>query len=564
MESPLGYKSINETVDLRPGFYWIWSEDEVRKSYITFSAKLQEENQGYDAELKSFNEILPPAYPCPFIGSCKGGFDANCSHGYEGILCAVCSRGFYKMFSGCNECPSVYLFVGQCLAVFIVVAIITFVIVKDKKARSERSAADNIFSSLKIVIGFYQVTSGTLRAYSYIQWPTALTKLMKFADVVQLNIFKLVPMECLSHSIKITPYVGLVTYVSLNVLVILLAMGYLYARKVFLKMKNVNQEERNKNLFACKANCYRAVFLFLFVTYPATCEKVFQVLPFGCTKVCDNQQTCNWYLRSDYSVQCYTSVYNKYALLAFFALLIPVLFPVVTVIMLWKYCRNHVQYKNATASVKGFSERKLTKKALLKQEKKRKEENEVSVGMRFIYENYSTDCWYWEVIELVRKLILTAVVVHSGREGRSFLGISAIFSGFYAIFFAQSKPVPYIFDHWLHLGSLLGTLANQMMGMLLKIPVENESSLVNEEDDSVGVHVLLICANVMVLVMLAVRYIYSVAFALMIVKENPQCSGSCIMTVMQVVALENGKEEVIRRHRAGSFEKKRGVQGFNP
>lgn len=395
------------------------------------------------------------------------------------------------------------MIVFQITAVFIILAIITFVIVKDKKARSERSATDTIFSSLKIVIGFYQVTSGTLRAYSYIQWPAALTKLMKFADIVQLNIFKLVPIECLSHSIKITPYVGLVTYVSLDALVILIALGYLYARKVFLKMKKVNQEEMKKNLFTCKANCYRAVFLFLFVTYPATCEKVFQVLPFGCAEVCDNQQTCNWYLRSDYSVQCYTSVYNKYVILAYFALVIPVVFPLVTVIMLWKYCRNEddVQVGQKKTNINLAGTRKPKWSSIKKYFKKNR--NEISLGMRFIYENYSEDCWFWEVIELVRKVLLTSVLIYSGQNGRFFLGVAACFSGIYAVFFANSKPVPYLFEHWLHLGSLLATMANQSMALLLKIPEESLSSLVSVEDDTFGLSLMLVFVNVFVLVMVA-------------------------------------------------------------
>ena len=174
---------------------------------------------------------------------------------------------------------------------------------------------DTVFSSLKIMFGFYQVTSGTLRAYSYIKWPAALTNLMKFTDVVQLNIFKVFPVECVKSSIKITPYTGLVTYVSIDVLVILVAIGYFYARRFFLHMTLVDEDDQRKKVATCKINCYRAVFLLLFLTYPATCEKVFQVLPAGCIQVCDNHQTCNWYLRSDYSIQCFTSVYNMYVVL---------------------------------------------------------------------------------------------------------------------------------------------------------------------------------------------------------------------------------------------------------
>jgi hypothetical protein len=397
------------------------------------------------------------------------------------------------MFSGCNKCPTLYVFLAQCIAVEIVFIIIAFVIIKDRKAKHSngRSVTDTIFSSFKIVIGFYQVTSGTLNAYSYIKWPTALTKFMKFADVVQLNIFKLVPIECLRQSIRITPYFGLVIYVSLDVIVILFAIGYFFIRKTYM-----NDKDKNKKLSTCKANCYRAVFLFLFVTYPATCEKVFQVLPASCTKVCDDQNNCSWFLHSDYSIKCFTNFYDGFVILAYFALLIPIAFPVITIVLLWKYCRN---------TVDNFSDIAKYENIKVKESKRKHLKHEISVGMRFIYENYSTDCWYWEVIELIRKVILTSVLVYSGQDGRLFLGVTAIFSGFYAVLFAHAKPIPHMFENWLHLGSLMATMANQLMAMLLKIPAETVSTLVDVESDSIGVSSMLVFANVFVVTIIAGR-----------------------------------------------------------
>ena len=130
------------------------------------------------------------------------------------------------------------------------------------------------------------------------------------------------------------------------------------------------------------------------------------------------------------------------------------------------------------------------------------DECEIKTGMRFIYENYSEDCWYWEVIELTRKVILTSILVYSGQQGRLSLGTSAIMSGFYAIFFAHSKPIPHKFEHWLHLGSLMATLANQLMGMMLRIPAETVSTTVNEEADNLGITILLLFANVLLIIMI--------------------------------------------------------------
>ncbi|XP_031573692.1 uncharacterized protein LOC116307550 isoform X2 [Actinia tenebrosa] len=499
IECPLGYQCTNETVCLLPGFYWIWKNESSKEKYQNFTELLKEENMyDYDPNWRKFDENLPIPYMCPFIVSCKGGVDSMCSDGYKGPLCAICSKGYYRMFSGCNKCPTLYLLVGQCCAVAVVAGILVFAIIKDKKSNraNRRSVSDTVFSSFKIVIGFYQVTSGTLNAYSYIKWPAALTKLMKFADLVQLNIFKLVPLECLKQSIRLTPYAGLVVYISLDAMVILIAILYFFIQKAFT---NINRD--NKRLSKCKANCYRAVFLVIFITYPATCEKVFQVLPSSCHKVCDNEQGCSWYLQSDYSSKCFTSFYNKFVILAYFAILIPIGFPVATTFFLWKYCRNNGPEESDI-------EDEGSDKVHLAVMKKRCQDDaaghEISAGMRFLYENYSEDCWYWEVIELVRKVIFTSVLVYSGQEGRLFLGVTAILSGFYAVYFAHTQPIPHLFDKWLHLGALMATMANQFMAMLLKIPAETVSTLVDVESDAIGITVMLMFANLFVVIIIVV------------------------------------------------------------
>ncbi|XP_031566543.1 uncharacterized protein LOC116301599 [Actinia tenebrosa] len=357
---------------------------------------------------------------------------------------------------------------------------------------------------------------------------------MKFADVVQLNIFKLVPLECLKQSIRLTPYAGLVVYISLDAMVILIAILYFFIQKA---LTNINRD--NKRLSKCKANCYRAVFLFIFVTYPATCEKVFQVLPSSCHKVCDNEQGCSWYLQSDYSSKCFTSFYNKFVILVYFTLLIPIGFPVATTFFLWKYCRNNGPEESDI-------EDEGSDKVHLEVMKKRCQDDaaghEISAGMRFLYENYSEDCWYWEVIELVRKVIFTSVLVYSGQEGRLFLGVTAILFGFYAVYFAHTQPIPHLFDKWLHLGALMATMANQFIAMLLKIPAETVSTLVDAESDAIGITVMLMFANLFVVIVIVVRYVYGVYFTMQAIRENPKCDLSCVLSVLQVVNFGQGHE----------------------
>ena len=56
----------------------------------------------------------------------------------------------------------------------------------------------NIFlARLKIIIGFYQVMSGTLSAFSYIKMPNVLKEMIRYAEFLQLNILQIAPLQCL-------------------------------------------------------------------------------------------------------------------------------------------------------------------------------------------------------------------------------------------------------------------------------------------------------------------------------------------------------------------------------
>ena len=133
-----------------------------------------------------------------------------------------------------------------------------------------------------------------------------------------------------------------------------------------------------------------------------------------------------------------------------------------------------------------------------KQKGKKWKPNEIATAMSFIYENYSQNCWFWEIVELVRKLLLTSVLVLIGTQSRSYLGSAAVCSGLYAILYALYKPIPDTFEYWLQMASLTVTFVNLMIGLMLKIPDGNITTVANKNLDDVITIVLLLFANFLV------------------------------------------------------------------
>ena len=81
----------------------------------------------------------------------------------------------------------------------------------------------------------FQVTAGTLDAFSYVQWPEALLQLSNYAKFVQLNLAQIAPIHCFRESLKMNAYVGLVAIVALNAGVIILAFMYFQFRKIMIR-----------------------------------------------------------------------------------------------------------------------------------------------------------------------------------------------------------------------------------------------------------------------------------------------------------------------------------------
>ncbi|XP_031559755.1 uncharacterized protein LOC116295938, partial [Actinia tenebrosa] len=665
-----GVRCFNESMTLEAGYYWQWISKSEKDYYINFTNNLQIFDDSYDRDLVQFNGSFPKHYQCPRSESCLGGLDAECAEGYTGPLCAVCDKKHYQLIATCFKCPAVHWLIFQICAILLVVVIIIYVVFKGKqrKAGAKRSLTDIILARLKIIVSFYQISSGTLDAFSYVQWPSALTKMSEYAKFVQLNILQIAPLHCFNSRLKMDAYADLVITCSMTAGVILVALAYYHLKRVYLS-KRAGKSSIQTDLDATKEACYRNVFLFIFVTYPQTCSKIFQMLPASCHKICQDssEQQCSSYLKADYSITCFTDKYNQYVILAYAALIYPFAVPLLTVAVLWKYyhkktlqeaanvalsdeelrsntkesekrtrsvderkqviktdskmCQNtniskkenHVIKKgdehleviseeqdtiavaNETASPKKTpnsrhirfmggevkhdqlqpvgnypDENKMsrdekrprrqplslskavraiseTKKVFSNQKGSTSEKKgrrlgrsvvatvPIVAGMSFIFENYADNCWFWETIEMTRKLLLTSSLALIGAEGRNSLGVASMLSGCYAILHAHFMPIPDKFEHALQLTSLLVTFANTCIGMMLKI---DQGALLDADAkimDSLIITVLLVTANVMVTALVVVKYSVAVGQSIYYLIKNPRCSLSCCLSIMLTI-----------------------------
>ena len=120
-------------------------------------------------------------------------------------------------------------------------------------------------------------------------------------------------------------------------------------------------------------------------------------------------------------------------------------------------------------------------------------------GMRFLFENYKPDSWFWELVEMSRKVILTSGLILVGQESRSYIGLALVIAGMYGILFCWIRPIQDEFGNGLMSASLAVTVFNLAVGAVSRILAENVEASKDPNLDALLFKILVLGANAFVI-----------------------------------------------------------------
>ena len=151
------------------------------------------------------------------------------------------------------------------------------------------------------------------------------------------------------------------------------------------------------------AKVMKTCFLFLFVAYPGISLMIMRT--FKCVEV-----EGEWWLVADMRLQCYTGQWWSYATYAaVMAALYTAGLPVAILVILWKL-RNRL------------------------------EDDDTEEKYGFLYATYGHNAYLWEVVELVRKLLLSALVVLMSEGSPLQVTFAVLVSGWAHVLHSVFKP----------------------------------------------------------------------------------------------------------------------------
>ena len=546
---------------LKPGFWWSWEYNATCKAkYQAFIDNLETFDDSFSRVTYSFSCNIPQPFKCPNKNACLGTVHGACHENYTGPLCQLCKKEYYRHFKVCVRCPRRWVAALEFLAYLVAFIIICLVVnwadkvmvdtgsvtvvcthVTRVEKRKQRTVADVILSTLKILLGFYQVLNGTVHSFPNIPWPNSLTNVLRVFKFIELEILHIPSLHCIKsewHLNVVDEY-----WLSLGIIFsVPLIIGLYYViRKVYLNKTDITYKAYIENIETCRKQCIRSIILFLFATFPSTSRKIFQLLPIACHKLClTGSEHCISYLRADYSVKCLSSSTKTYWILYLVYASLIILFGFIIFLSVslayvthrkQRYRLYKIDDDNLCASLIQHDEPNAAE-PIERDVHQGNHESTFQFALKFCYENYQPSCWYWEITEMLRKLLFTSILPLLTPFSNIFLGLSIILAGFFALLHAYKKPIQDYFEHWLQMISLSVIPANLCIAYILHTIATQRFSIFDVKEEKLGISVILILLNSAVVIIVILRYMRTQIKKMRQLCKRHQCGCKCCVACL--------------------------------
>ncbi|XP_071850457.1 uncharacterized protein [Apostichopus japonicus] len=493
---------------LLPGFYWNWTFPNASLlEYSQFVFNLQTKNSQYDHSTLSYTQLIPRAFACSRPESCVNnnshdfdGIAGSCTEGYTGWICSKCDKGFYSVLGFCLPCPYQLMVILEFVAVLcVLILFMLFVIFKNKKQRNaDRTVADIVSSRVKILLGFYQVVGELFEAFHGVSWAGVLQYVGEFISILKFNILRLIlKPNCLHEKLSFDPKMELKIALSFPVIVILVAIAcHFVCRLYFRYKKRYNQNDLKNRLEQVKSTLCTYVFLLLFVTYPPTCDIIFSLYPGACDtfELYKESNLTITLLRADYDLLCSDLFYYQVA--AFVATVTYVLsFPLFLLILLRKYNKSELveahTYQRGTIPPNRDDCSVNETTNLLGNSTEDNENRNLPIWLNFLCENFRPQFWFWEILELARKVAQTMLITLLGWDDPltklTAIGTAVLFLTLHVKFSPMKCP----FEQRLQLFSLAVIFINVLVAA---VPMSNSYGNI------ISIGIITLDAGIMVIV----------------------------------------------------------------
>jgi len=265
------------------------------------------------------------------------------------------------------------------------------------------------------------------------------------------------------------------------------------------------------------------------------------VLPAGFHTLCtvlENEQCLNRisYHRNDYNVKCPNTnsggSFNVWY--GYVSLLLPIGLPLLLLCLLWRFApkkkvesppqrdlpiqcdesqQNEEQYN---VEWEEYNAPSINDEAV--------NPKETSVGafaLKMTYGNYKTSCWYWEFIEMIRKLVMVVASSFLLENVKIDLYSNILLSVVFVVLHARKWPMKDSFDNYIQLLALVSVTLNLCYSVTRTSSI-GDTDMIDSGKDVFGLGIMLVTLNSLLVILIACRFVKEV-----VLKVAQRCGSGC-------------------------------------
>ena len=487
------------------GYFVDWEAiDSSVPLYLKFIENIDTVGNTYDVKYSNMIGRFPQANRCLNLKACKiYNFTTKCVNGHKGFLCADCVEGYYNNRNVCNVCPGrkktiTNITVAIVLLLLLILMVISLVLVKTKKGELNK-----LLSNAKICMNYLYFSSKMYEVMNFMHWSKIMLSFIYFLKWIELNPLDLLSVTC--WITKFSLYEIYITFVSINGCIFLVTTFAILALKSSHqcgKVGNENMKKYRKSVIAIAA-------IMLFFLYTPTSISIVQLLPVACKAfyLSFPEKMEVHYFMQDPVAKCFTGYHIKMLNYVYVSLIYVFGIPVAVPIVIW-YLRRK-SYKEAevclvkmTKSVQG----PLQEDAGHIPDVEDKTEDSISIaediydGLEFFYGNYKQKYFFWESLEMTKKLFLASIAVFIGDTSYTSLALLIMFSGVFAVLHAHFQPIASTLEHCTQLLCLSALHVQLLLGLSMKIESKYVNSDTKQDIDALGWSLLICNVTITVLI----------------------------------------------------------------
>jgi Ca2+-binding EF-hand superfamily protein len=375
----------------------------------------------------------------------------QCSAGYGGPLCNNCAEGYSRpgLVGACVPCevglggaPMQLWFVigGATVSIvgFYVLMYIAAGFEVDEDNVSQAALELKRWVAIaKTQIGLYQVLT-QLEFTLAMEFPPTFSKIVEAMKILSLDFADWLDFGCL------TSYTFYSKFSFAIALPALLIFGCTVTYYISLRGKDEEGQIRCRNRLV--QMCYFVAFL----VYPFVSQTVFQA--FNCKTLADDEA----WLAADFQVDCMPVTYFLFQFLAFLCVAaIPIGLPLGTLFVLFK--RRVEMQTNNSLSRQRFA---------------------------FLVGDYKNEFYYWECLELIRKVLMTGILIFCKQGSMLQIVIGMAIMLTFVVGIALARPYQDRVSNMVKLASDLSLFCTMVCALMLKGDLSAEAIDANDIDNA--------------------------------------------------------------------------------